>query len=609
MSGRRSTERGSGRGGGGDDATEADAVERRGSAGGAAGADIVDWVDEVVDRVAAEAAARGAGTPLVCASGVSPSGPVHLGNLRELLVPHFVSDELRRRGLPASHLLSWDDYDRLRKIPDGVPASFAEFIGCPLTSVPDPCEDHENWAEHFKAPLRASLLELGVEVREISQTQRYRAGAYTNAVLRAVRSRSLIDRILARHRTAPGPGASQPAETADQEDAAAEAVESAGDNAPGGVGYFPYKPYCDVCGRDSTRVTAWDDSAAVLRYSCSAGHTGEQDLTTAPAGKLVWKVDWPMRWAHEHVLFEAGGVDHSSPGSSFTVGSQLVRDVFGGTAPVYLGYSFVGTRGAAKLSGSAGGAPTPGDALEVLEPPLLRWVYARRRPAQAITVSFDQELVRLHDEWDSLAVRVGEGIAHPWEGRSRERAASTAAGPLPVTPRPMPFRTLASVVDVTSGDPDQELRILRELTPEAPVTSLAEVRPRLDRATAWVTRYVPPEDRTVPRVRPDLNLLATLDPVERASVNLLLAELGFDWSLQGLTALVYRVPRQQLGLSDDAPRTPALKQTQRAFFAVVYRLLLGRDTGPRLPTLLLCLGQNQVRALLRDPDGNSGAAA
>lgn len=88
-------------------------------------------------------------------------------------------------------------------------------------------------------------------------------------------------------------------------------------------------------------------------------------------------------------------------------------------------------------------------------------------------------------------------------------------------------------------------------------------------------------------MRPDLDLLASLDPLERASVNLLLAELGFDWSLQGLTALVYRVPRQQLGLSDDAPRTPALKHAQRAFFAVVYRLLLGRDTGPRLPTLLL----------------------
>ena len=28
-----------------------------------------------------------------CASGISPSGPVHLGNLRELMTPHLVADE------------------------------------------------------------------------------------------------------------------------------------------------------------------------------------------------------------------------------------------------------------------------------------------------------------------------------------------------------------------------------------------------------------------------------------------------------------------------------------------------------------------------------------
>jgi hypothetical protein len=32
--------------------------------------------------------------------------PVHLGNLRELMVPHLVADELRRQGAPCRHILS-----------------------------------------------------------------------------------------------------------------------------------------------------------------------------------------------------------------------------------------------------------------------------------------------------------------------------------------------------------------------------------------------------------------------------------------------------------------------------------------------------------------------
>ena len=41
-----------------------------------------------------------------------------------------------------------------------------------------------------------------------------------------------------------------------------------------------------------------------------------------------------------------------------------------------------------------------------------------------------------------------------------------------------------------------------------------------------------------------------------------------------------------------------LSAAQRAFFALLYRLLVGRETGPRIPTLLLAIGRERVRALL-----------
>jgi lysyl-tRNA synthetase class 1 len=96
-----------------------------------------DWVVSATDQILAKAKQDKADIPLVCATGISPSGPIHLGNLREIMVPHFVADELRRQGHDLRHILSWDDYDRLRKVPAGIPELFAEHIGQPLTSVPE----------------------------------------------------------------------------------------------------------------------------------------------------------------------------------------------------------------------------------------------------------------------------------------------------------------------------------------------------------------------------------------------------------------------------------------------------------------------------------------
>jgi lysyl-tRNA synthetase class 1 len=143
------------------------------------------------------------------------------------------------------------------------------------------------------------------------------------------------------------------------------------------------------------------------------------------------------------------------------------------------------------------------------------------------------------------------------------------------------------VVDITTGDDEQTLRILQRARPGEPGEVLDETRPRLDRAERWITTQVPAEQRTRVRDEPDTELLASLGETERASLRLLLDGLDEHWSLDGLTTLVYGVPKLQAGLSADAKPTPELKVAQRAFFALLYRLLVGRDTGPRLPTLLL----------------------
>ncbi|HCB06092.1 MAG TPA: lysine--tRNA ligase, partial [Nocardioides bacterium] len=153
---------------------------------------------------AADDAVRHAGegaSIVTVSSGASPSGRVHLGNLREFLTVHFVAEELRRRGLATRHLHVWDDFDRFRKVPAGVDSSWSEHIGRPLTAVPDPEGCHDSWAAHFKEPLRDALHAMGVDMEEVSQTERYRAGHYRDAVLQAVAARDQIEAVLARHRT------------------------------------------------------------------------------------------------------------------------------------------------------------------------------------------------------------------------------------------------------------------------------------------------------------------------------------------------------------------------------------------------------------------------
>jgi lysyl-tRNA synthetase, class I len=535
-----------------------------------------DWVSQLADEVIAEAERRSPGKAVVVASGLSPSGPIHLGNLREVMVPHLVADEIRRRGVECEHILSWDDFDRLRKVPAGVDPTWAEHIGKPLTSVPAPAgSPHPNWAEHFKAPMAGALARLGVEFRGISQTAMYTSGAYTEQVLLAMRERGRIDAVLAQYRT-----------------------KQADDDGGTGAGYFPYRPYCSVCERDLTTVTGYDDRSTALSYTCVCGLSETVRLAEHRRGKLVWKVDWPMRWAYEGVVFEPSGVDHQAPGSSFVVGGRLVSEIFGSRQPIGPMYAFVGISGMAKMSSSRGGVPTPADALEIIEEPVLRWLYARRRPQQSFTVAFDADVHRLYDEWDAVARKVAAGSASGPDAIAYGRAVRTAVGELPRTHRPLPYRMLASVADITTQDAEQTLRILGDCDPERPLASLDEVRPRLDRAQNWAATQLPADQRTVLADEPDAGVLESLTAGQREALDLLLAGLDTQWSLEGLSHLVYAVPKLQAGLAADAPPTPELKVAQRAFFALVYQLLIGRDTGPRLPTLLLAAGPERIRKLL-----------
>ena len=166
-----------------------------------------NWIELTADMVEKEVARRSEqGSPIkkiVCASGISPSGAIHLGNLREEITVHLVSEELKLRGWEAEHIHSWDDFDRLRKVPANVPGNigFEAHIGKPLADIPDPWGEFPSYASRFKSEFESALSELGIQPRFISQSQAYRRGDYVKDIISAIEQRFAIFDILAEYQT------------------------------------------------------------------------------------------------------------------------------------------------------------------------------------------------------------------------------------------------------------------------------------------------------------------------------------------------------------------------------------------------------------------------
>jgi lysyl-tRNA synthetase class 1 len=545
----------------------------------------LSWIQRAADDAISHARRSGRDT-IVCASGISPSGPIHLGNLREVMTAHFVAEEIKARGHRAVHLHSWDDYDRLRKVPAGLDPALAEHIGKPLAAVPDPYGQRDSYASHFIAEFTAALDHLGVTINGIRQSERYPAGTYNASIRTAMDARGEVFDILERFQTE-----GRHETPVDQRRAT----------------YYPFKPYCPDCGKDFTTVTDYRDNE--LAYHCRCGHTGHMSLAddATISGKLVWKVDWPMRWAFEHVDFEPAGEDHHAPSSSYASGRILVADIFNATAPHSFAYSFVGLAGgSSKMSGSAGGAAIPATALDILEPPMLRWLYARRLPSQSFTIDLSPSAVlRLYDEWDRFSDRAATGQISRVEQHLHSVCVETSTGPVEHSSQPVSFRLLSSAADITTGNVAQILRLVRQHLagtdlPDQDARLAVKLEPRLTDAINYATRLIPEQDRTVVRDHFNSDAWRELDEHTRQGLQLLDKRLEDDWTLAGLTTLVYAVPKLMEGLPQDAAPTPELKKSQRTFFAAMYRMLCSTDTGPRLPTLLLSIGPHRARQLLTD---------
>jgi lysyl-tRNA synthetase, class I len=206
---------------------------------------------------------------------------------------------------------------------------------------------------------------------------------------------------------------------------------------------------------------------------------------------------------------------------------------------------------------------------------------------------------RLYDEWDTLLRQVEKGTVNEVNRRAFERATRITAGEVSYTHHPVPFHLLTSVLDVTQAKEEQVVRIVSQHLPESRNSAglRSQLEPRFTCALNWITRYLPDDERTTIRMTFNAEAYATFSEMDKASLTLLTSEIDQYWTLNGLTELMYRIPKIVRGLPVDATPTDELKRAQRTFFVAIYTLICNSDTGPRIPTLLLSIGLERAKLL------------
>ena len=534
----------------------------------ASSADRAFWADAAADAVEA----RDPDDPIVIKGGVSPSGVPHIGHFNEILRGYFVAEALRNRGHEVRQVFTADDRDALRAVPrtladlDGTIVGLGEVdagalgrnLGKPYTDIPDPFGCCDSYGDHFTRLLERQAEAVGVPVEFVSNTDRYEAGDF-EAVTRHVLER--VDEARAT--------------LADYQDKVDD-------------DYVPFVPQCANCGILTEGVTGVDLDAGTVSYVCEDREAGDDTIAgcghegtaTLREGKLPWRFEWPAQWAMLGVDFEPFGKDHAE--GSWPSGEEIARSVLGIEPPVPMVYEWF-TLDGEPLSSSAGNVVTVDDVLELLEPEVFKFFFAKE-PLKQRDFSV-QHLDQLVDEFDRFeAIYFGEREATPEERERAERAYPMLVD----EPRPERVRipyTFAAVLGMTDDPALREEIARREghIPEDAPEWAVESALARVERAREWARRTGNEFDYELKRAElPDTEF----DPETEQALGELAEFVAAGHDGEEIQGEIYETAkRHDIDIGD--------------FFAAGYRLFFDDEEGPKLGPFLARLDREFVVARLR----------
>jgi lysyl-tRNA synthetase class 1 len=496
-----------------------------------------NWAEKVVEY-------RGNKDTYVCASAVTPSGYCHIGHLRETLSSLFVSKGLEKLGKKVRIIHGWDDYDRFRKVPQGVGKEFEQYIGMPVCEVPDPFGCHKSYAKHFSTPFEEELKNLGITPHFIDHSTLWKGCKLTDNIVTAMKRRAEIIGILDKFREKP--------------------LEKS---------WYPVEVYCKKCRKDTTEIKNYDENY-MITYKCECGFEEKIDVRKAGNVKLKWRVDWPSKWNYFKIDFESAGKDHYASGGSRDTGNLISKDIFGYAPPLPLegGYEFVSLKGMkGKMSSSKGELVTTSTLLGVMTPELIKFLYLKSRPEKEIVFSFDLDLANLYNYYDK-AERIYFGKE---EGDEKEKRVYELSEEK-VSPKMSTQLPFGLMVTVAQTIPEAHVK---EVLERAGYSGFDErkMRSRLICAREWAEKYAP-EDMKVSFSKEKV----ALNDSEKKILRNIYDFVTKNRDSSKVHDYIYEVAKES-GLEP------------KQVFSLCYRVLLGKEHGPKLGYFLLLLDSSLLK--------------
>ena len=89
------------------------------------------------------------GSKHLISTGISPSGFIHVGSLRESITAEAIRKALEEKGADVGMIYLVDSFDPLRERYAFLSKEYENEVGKPLSQIPCPCSEHDNYAVSY----------------------------------------------------------------------------------------------------------------------------------------------------------------------------------------------------------------------------------------------------------------------------------------------------------------------------------------------------------------------------------------------------------------------------------------------------------------------------
>ncbi|PDZ04029.1 lysine--tRNA ligase [Bacillus cereus] len=347
--------------------------------------------------------------------------------------------------------------------------------------------------------------------------------------------------------------------------------------------FYPVTLYCEKCGKDATTITHFDEVLKTVRYECVCGKQNALSVLNTNKMKLNWKIDWPMRWVIEDVIFEPGGRDHSSETGSYNVSKEITRKIFNREAPHYIAYDFIGIKGHhEKMSSSSGNSIIPSELLNVYLPEVILFMFAKYRPNAAFHIGLDEDVIRNYTEYERLKVN--------YENKTLKNEDLFDAIKLTkvdsVFKEYPKFNQVAGTLPLLNFDPSILQGILEKIDRSYALDDMIAIS---NRAEYWIKNFQSEKLIEVNQER-NTEFYNTLDERQKEWLVEVCKILRSNIDYSNLMEQLYSICHHE--------NKKIMKENQKQLFIIIYRLIMNQSSGPRIPLLIHVVGLEKFITLL-----------